>query len=244
MRYPVFRKFNFQLYQDDTGWYSIIYSLILTPDHLNYSKDTASFLAMANNRLENLQETDLLLRLRDGDQYAFDYFFKKHYAPLCFFSARLTSDKFVAEEIVQDVLFKLWHKHADFNNSEAIKAFLYISTRNASINYLDKEERKTKHHLNIAALEDETEDPILNEIIYTEVLNEISLEINSLPEQCAKIIKMIFEEEMKPHEIATELNITVSTVYNQKMRGISILKRRLSGRGFNALIVLGLYLFR
>lgn len=196
------------------------------------------------DQLINPDETDLLLRLQNGDQYAFNFLFKKFYAPLCFFSARLISNKFAAEEIVQDVLYKLWCKHADFNSLASIKAFLYISTRNACMNYLDKEQRKMKHDLNIALSDDDIEEPVINEIIYVEVLTEIALEISNLPDQCGKIIKMIYEDELKPQEIADQLHITVSTVYNQKMRGLSILRKRLSGRGFNLLVttILSVYL--
>lgn len=196
------------------------------------------------DQLINPDETDLLLRLQNGDQYAFNFLFKKFYASLCFFSARLISNKFAAEEIVQDVLYKLWCKHADFNSLASIKAFLYISTRNACMNYLDKEQRKMKHDLNIALSDDDIEEPVINEIIYVEVLTEIALEISNLPDQCGKIIKMIYEDELKPQEIADQLHITVSTVYNQKMRGLSILRKRLSGRGFNLLVtaILSVYL--
>jgi RNA polymerase sigma-70 factor (family 1) len=180
-------------------------------------------------------ETDLLLRLRNGDQHAFNVLFRKFYSSLCFFSTRLTSNKFAAEEIVQDILYKLWCKHTDFDSLLSVKAFLYISTRNACMNYLNKEKRKAKHDLAIALAEDDLEEPIINEIIYVEVLNEIALEISHLPEQCGKIIKMIYEDELKPQEIADQLHITVSTVYNQKMRGLSILRKRLSGRGFTLL---------
>lgn len=183
-------------------------------------------------------EEELLLKFQDGDQQAFNNIFKHFYAALCFFATRLTSDKYAAEEIVQDILYKLWEKHQDFDSLTSIKAFLYISTRNACMNHIDKQQRKQKREMAAFTLNfDELDDPVIIQIIYTEVLNEIRTEINSLPEQCAKIIKMLFEDEMKPKEIANELHITVSTVYNQKMRGISILKKRLSGATFDLLML-------
>ena len=205
--------------------------------------DVLSPNAMAVDQLKNLNENELLHRLQLGDIQAFDYIFGKFYSTLCFFATRLTSDRFVAEEIVQDIFYKLWNKHADFTTLNSIKAFLYISTRNASINFLNKEQRKIKHDVEFSLLEDEFQEPIINEIIYTEVLREIAIEVDALPEQCAKIIKMIFEDGLQPKEVADKLNITISTVYNQKMRGLSILKKRLSGRGFSILttVMLSVY---
>lgn len=198
---------------------------------------------MAVDQLKNLNENELMHRLQLGDIQAFDHVFGKFYNALCFFATRLTSDRFAAEEIVQDIFYKLWNKHADFITLNSIKAFLYISTRNASINFLNKEQRKIKHDVEFGLLEDEFQEPIINEIIYTEVLREIAIEVDALPEQCAKIIKMIFEDGLQPKEVADKLNITTSTVYNQKMRGLSILKKRLSGRSFSILTTMMLSMY-
>lgn len=184
-----------------------------------------------------MDEAELLLRLNGGDQHAFELIFKKFYGALCFFSTRLISDQPAAEEIVQDILLKLWIKRSDFDQFNELKAFLYISTRNACLNFLDKENRKIKR-IKAANIKEAIEPGIVNELIYTEVLREISSELDRLPEQCGKIIRMIFEEDLKPREIAEKLHITVSTVYNQKMRGLSILRKRLSEQGFKALIII------
>lgn len=192
---------------------------------------------MQNEPLLYQNEGDLLLHFNSGNQQAFSHIFRQFYQPLCFFCNRLITDKDAAEEIVQDILFKVWDKKEDFSTLSSIKAFLYISTRNASMNFIDKEQRKLKRERELFEGMSELEEPIIREIIYTEVLNEIRTEINNLPEQCGKVIKMLYEEDMKPQEIAEELNIKVSTVYNQKMRGISILKTRLAGATFEMLMI-------
>jgi len=193
---------------------------------------------MAAHRTYTDQELTALLQ--KGDERAFEQIFDHYYQALCFFSARIIVDKIAAEDIVQEVLYKLWHKHADFETLNAIKAFLYISTRNASLNYLDKEKRKDKHHQLLMGLPEETDIPVLNEIIYAEGLREIAMALDNLPEQCGKIIKMIYQEGLKPQEIAKALGITVSTVYNQKMRGIGILREKLSVKGFGVLLLVTL----
>jgi len=188
------------------------------------------------NNYNKLSDQDLIAKLQSGDELAFGSIYEKFYAALCFFSLRLISDKSAAEDIVQEIMCKLWQKHADFNNKESIKAFLYISTRNACLNYLVKERRKEKHHLQLSQLPlDESE---INEVIYAEALREIVVELDYLPVQCAKVLKMMYHEGLKPQEIADKLQITVSTVYNQKMRGIAILRKRLSGHSYEIFIVM------
>jgi len=173
---------------------------------------------------------------RNGEQSAFNEVFTHFYSGLCFFSTRLVNDRSIAEEVVLDIFYKLWEKHTSFNSLQSLKAFLYISVRNACMNQIDKEKRKNKR---LAELSNEEgfDLPILNTIIYTEVLSEIQREINNLPEQCSKVIKMLYEEGMKPNDVAAELGITVSTVYNQKLKGVALLKKRLSGAGFDLLMI-------
>lgn len=190
------------------------------------------------NTYQTLTDNEVLALMNSGDERAFGVVFEKYYPALCFFSSRLIADKDAAEDIVQELLYKLWHKHADFTSMESVKAFLYIGARNASLNYIDKEKRKEKHHQVMMQLPAEVTEPVLNEIIYTEALREIATELNHLPEQCGKVIKMLYQDGLKPQEIADQLGITVSTVYNQKMRGIAILKSRLSIQGFGLLLIL------
>jgi RNA polymerase sigma-70 factor (ECF subfamily) len=40
------------------------------------------------------------------------------------------------EDLVKDTFVKLWQTHADFDTPQNIKAFLYITTRNACLNFL------------------------------------------------------------------------------------------------------------
>ncbi len=53
-------------------------------------------------------ETDFLEKLKEGDTPAFSAFFLAYYADLLHFACRLTAQKAVAEEIVQEVFVKLW----------------------------------------------------------------------------------------------------------------------------------------
>ncbi|MES2830001.1 MAG: RNA polymerase sigma-70 factor [Bacteroidota bacterium] len=182
-------------------------------------------------------EHSIYIAFKTGDQQAFSFIFEKYYPALCFFTTRLTNGDVYAEDIVQDVFHKLWNKHNDFDNGEAIKAFLYISCRNASLNYLQKEKNKGGHEQELLRIGDHSEDFVLNQIIYSESLREINTAIDGLPEQCALVMRMLFQDGLKPQEVADQLNITVSTVYNQKARGIAALRERLSLRDFTVLLM-------
>jgi RNA polymerase sigma-70 factor (ECF subfamily) len=106
-----------------------------------------------------------------------------------------------------------------------VKAFLYITVRNASLNFLRHlavRESTQKELLYLGR--DREEAFVLNSMIKTEVLKEIYGEIEKFPEKRRHIFKLAYLEGMKNEEIAHKLDISVSTVKTQKARAILALR--------------------
>jgi RNA polymerase sigma-70 factor (family 1) len=179
-----------------------------------------------NSNFEHDEE--LLNRFSSGDEKALNLIFNSLYNRLCIYTNQFTNDNEISEELTIDAFHKLWERRSDFSNMQALKAFLYICTRNSALNYIDKEKRRTKRMLGFFSHNEAVDDPVLTNIIYAEIWDEIQQAINSLPEQCAKIIKLLYEMDLSPDEIAIQLNISRNTVYSQKFRGLAILKKKLS----------------
>lgn len=177
--------------------------------------------------MPQVETNDLISRFKTGDTSALESLYRSFYQRLCFFANRLLQDSQAAEDIVEDTFIKLWQRHTDFENTQNIKAFLYISTRNACLNTLKQVQRDSLNKKQVAYLTGDQEAPVVNEIIRAEVLEEIMRAINSLPGQCQKIFKMSFIEGLKNQAIADLLSISVHTVKNQKVRALQLLKVRL-----------------
>ena len=188
--------------------------------------------------LNTLSDNELVSLLRNGDEQAFDQLFRKFYPGLCFFARKITPVQGAAEEIVQDTLFKVWQRRADFDSYTSLKGFLYISTKNACRDSIDQEQRKLNRENSWYLENIKTEEDVEENIIYAEVLIEISQAIDKLPEQCRKIMKMSYEQGMSGKEIAAAMELTVSTVNNQKARGVTLLRKILSPNSFAIMLVL------
>jgi|SRR5690606_16075615 len=186
----------------------------------------------------------LLHRLNQGEEVAFDYFFHRYYPLMVTFALRFVRDKEIAEEIVQDVFHKVWMRKESFKDVNALKAFLYISTKNAAYNEISKIQNRYKHQEEYAKGNDPIDQPVMQHIIRTEVYASLSAAINELPLQCQKIIKLLFEEEKKPAEIAEELGVTISTVNSQKARGLKLLRYRLKGKDMGLLWIILAFICR
>lgn len=183
-------------------------------------------------------DQELVTLLQSGNERAFDQLFRKFYPALCYFAKRYVPAQEMAEEVVQDVMVKLWQRHADFDSFHSLKAFLYISIKNGCLDSALSEKRKLNRDSNWYLQQEQLEADVEEYIIQTEVLMEISQAIAMLPEQCRNIMKMSYEQGMSGKQIAEAMQITVSTVNNQKARGILLLRKILSYKGMATLLII------
>jgi RNA polymerase sigma-70 factor (family 1) len=178
---------------------------------------------------------------QQGQPRAFSYVFDHYYHALRFFANRLIQDQPAAEDIAQETLIKLWEKHSGFHSPQAIKAFLYITTRNACFNFLKRAQSGAKNHKLWLNTWDESDDFILNHLTKAEVIREIYIILEMLPPECRKVMRYYFIEGKENHEIAQLLNISIHTVKNQKARAIYLIRKKLGQR---ALMILVLFLLK
>ncbi len=168
---------------------------------------------------------DIMDRLKAGDEGAYTVFFNTYYSPLCYFAAQLVRDRPAAEDIVKDTFIKLWKKHKDFESPQNVKAFLYITVRNASLNFLRHLGVRETAQKEIRYLSRDREDAqVLNSMIKAEIISKVHYQIEKFPEKRRHIFKLAYLEGLKNEEIATLLNISVSTVKTQKARAILALR--------------------
>lgn len=161
-----------------------------------------------------------------GDQQAFNFIFACYYRSLCYFANRFVPVKPVAEDITQESFVRLWEKHDSFSCQQSIKAFLYIITRNACLNFLKQwnREKKNEHAWGFTIPETEELLPDLNR---AEIMKDILIAVEKLPRECRKVIELCFIEGLENQQIARQLHLSVHTIRNQKARGLYLLKKRL-----------------
>lgn len=176
--------------------------------------------------------------LQKGSEHAFEAVFKAYYQALCYFGEKIIGDAQLAEEVAESVLLKLWEKRRDFANTNAIKAFLYISAKNACLNQLDKETRRHKRENIVANTAKVTEETLIAGIYHAEALRNICEVIEKLPEKYAKVVRMAYLDGMKNEEIAKGLNLPQSTVRNQKARGLAALRKQFPDGAMRLILLL------
>lgn len=172
----------------------------------------------------------IIAGFQQGSKEAFAEVYNAHYSRLYAFIKKLVDDKEEAQDITTETFVKLWKLHANFNTAENIKAFLYITARNACMDFLRYRQRQmtNKKEFNYVQLQQEGTVSTSNDEIKTLVLQHIHNEIENLPAQCKRIFKMAWLDGRKNADIASAMNLTEQTIRNQKARAVKILRLALA----------------
>ncbi len=179
---------------------------------------------MEKNKTDNLNS--LVPLLKKNDSKAFKIIFDTFYHRLYAFSLNYVTEGYMAEEVVENVLLKLWKKRNKLDNIENLKSYLYTMTRNASLDYLKKERKYV--HLDI---EKHGSGTSTDQYIITEETHAILFQaLEILPKKCRKVFELSCLEGIKYKDIAEDLQISINTVKSQRARAIELLKNHLKNQ--------------
>jgi len=154
--------------------------------------------------------------VHDDDHEAYKQLFKSYYHRLFQFAYSITKSKESAEEVVSDVFLKIWLKRKSLEEIRNKHLYLYICTKNQSINYLKRNKRIETFSLHDCLIEFQSIyfDP--HQLLITaEMLKRIQLAINQLPQKCQSIFKLVKEDGLRYKEVAELLGLSIKTIENQ-----------------------------
>ena len=90
------------------------------------------------------EESNLVPRIRRGDEAAFELLYLAHHNELWRFAYTYVRSRDVAEELVQDVFLAVWGTRATWEVNTRVRAWLYASVRHLALNYVRHERVVTR----------------------------------------------------------------------------------------------------
>lgn len=165
--------------------------------------------------------------LAKRDETAFEQVFKTHFKSLHAYAFTILKDEMAAEEMVQQVFFKLWERTATLSISGSVAAYLYRAVHNESLNYIKYQKVRADHRLQVAYSMRAQAESASGKVLTTEMEKKLRDALNELPEQCRTIFQLSRFEELKYREIADQLDISVKTVENQMGKALKLLRAKL-----------------
>jgi len=160
-----------------------------------------------------------------GEESGLKYFISKFGRSLRYFAYSITHDKEISEEIVSDAFYKLWQGREKIKTEQSIKSYLYIVTRNACFDHVEKFKNKIYVEEDVLKDMQAVDADFLTKIIYSELLEMIAIEITKLPHQQAEIFRMAYLEGLTPDEISIKLGTSINNVYFAKSSALKTLKK-------------------
>ena len=186
--------------------------------------------------LTDLSNLDDVHGLRKRDPRVYEIIFKKYYPKLLVFVNRHVGDQDVAQDIVQDIFFKLFESSRSLPDDFQLKSWLYKVARNAALDYLRHLQVIDRHKFLMADAMIVAED--VDENVDEEIYDRVNQAVESLPEQCRLIIKLNVIEGKKYLEISEELGISINTIRTQVSRGYKKLRDILSNERDTLILVI------
>ncbi|HNW57128.1 MAG TPA: RNA polymerase sigma-70 factor [Bacteroidales bacterium] len=159
-----------------------------------------------------ISDTEIIRRIRKGDVEQFELLFRSSYVSLVRYARNLIKDQDNAEEIVQDLFFRLWQDKEKINIESSLNGYLYRSVHNRCL-HLIRHEKVVSHHAGeMAMLEPESPESPSDILHYKELQTRIDRILERLPQRCGQIFCMNRFEGLKYAEIAEKLSVSIKTV--------------------------------
>jgi len=181
----------------------------------------------------------ILKKLKAGDKTAFSFIFTSYYSDLVYFANTFLHNAESAEEIVQQIFVELWVDHENISINKSFKSYLLKSVQNKCFDFMRHISIKNKHFSfmmkNRVLFENETE----NYILWSELEERVSVALDEMPPDLSESFKMNRFQNLKYHEIAAELNVSVRTIEVRVSKALQYLRVFLKDY-LNILIIISL----
>lgn len=179
----------------------------------------------------NMEEEELLNRLKEGDYAAFTQLYNCYWGQVYNFSRLYISSVEDCKEIVQQVFVKVWEARALIKEKENFKGFLFIITRNIVFNLSKKSFNESFYKMSVlSAFSDSAEQGSCEaeeELMASQLNDYINQLIELLPERQKEVFILSRRHHLSYKEISLRLGIREKTVEQHIYKVLKFLKKNL-----------------
>lgn len=184
------------------------------------------------------EEKELLYRLKQGDEPAFEKLYQAYSSRLFGNLYKMVKSEEVAQEILQDVFLKIWRYRATIDPEKSFRSFLFRIAENNVYDFFRKAARDKKLEAQLLAVATEHYEHIEELLLKKENSALLNKAITSLPPQRQQIFRLIKLEEKSYEEVSQMLGISVSTISDHIVKaGKSVREYLFSHLGVEVLLL-------
>jgi len=180
-----------------------------------------------------VNDADLMLRVKEGDERSFADLLSRHRDPVVNFLYRMVQNSAVAEELAQDVFLRVYRARETYAPSAKFTTWLYCISTNVALNHL-RDGKRARHS---EALDDpensvarilRSPEPTVEEQMVADSLGwEVRRAVQELPEKQRAAVILHKYQELDYRQIAAALNCSESAVKSILFRAYEALREKL-----------------
>jgi RNA polymerase sigma-70 factor, ECF subfamily len=175
-----------------------------------------------------VNDKELVSLIERRNEVAFEQVFKQYYKNLHAYACSILKDEIAAEEMVQNVFYKLWERTDNLSINGSLAAYLYRAVNNESLNYLKHQKVRAAHGKFVVYRGEELTENASGDLQVKELQARLQTALNELPEQCRTIFQLSRFEELRYRDIADQLGLSIKTVENQMGKALKLLRLKLA----------------
>ena len=186
---------------------------------------------------EGLGDAEIMLRVKTGDQAAFEYLVQKYRRAMVSFMYRMAHNSAAAEDLAQEVFLRVYRSRETYAASAKFTTWLYRIATNLAANYArDTRHEKPENTVSLDQPDEETgltmdvPDSSLNveqNILRRERLAAIRKHVQELPERQRMAVIMHKYQAMDYRQIADVLHQSESATKSLLFRAYETLREKL-----------------
>jgi RNA polymerase sigma-70 factor (ECF subfamily) len=186
---------------------------------------------------QSYTDAEIMLRVKAGDESAFDYLVQKYRRPLVSFMYRMARSTAAAEDLAQEVFLRVYRSRQTYEASAKFTTWLYRIASNLAINHardtrherpevtvsLDEPDEESGTTLDVADSSISAEEALLRR----ERMRAIRSKVEALPERQRLAVIMHKYQQMDYKQIAEVLKLSESATKSLLFRAYQTLREQL-----------------
>lgn len=185
---------------------------------------------MSNDREHTYKsEKHLVEQIREGDEDAFEELFFEYFYDLCSYALQMTKSNEIAEDIVQEVYYKIWKRRRSWELNSSLKAYLFQAVRNEALNQINHKKYRED-------LRDELANGEMKQTITQtddrkqpnqKLLRQIWTIVSEMPQRRRSVFVLYRKHGLSYKEIAQVLDLSRKTVENHMGLALNDIREQL-----------------
>lgn len=192
----------------------------------------------------NSHDYELLQQLIEGDAEAFREIYELYQDKIFAFAFKLTKQRDVANDMVQEIFIKLWEKRDQVKVELNFGAYLKKMAQNHVFNYLKKASLDRRVQETIKQRLEELQHRNADDLVEKEIQKAYTEAIDTLSPQKKLIYNLSRTGDLSYDEIATQLGISKNTVRNQMVDAIRLIRQYVSSHTDLACLIIAICIAR